>query len=294
MRIPGLLLLVLLVLAPTGVGMEAHVEGAPEAPIEPETGTATVTMVALIGCEEALPRVSAEGALLLTWRPTAPSQVILVGPQTILVDATSCLTSPLDPLRAEAGYEVAVTRDLLALQDTPVMVEVTLEGGEVAEALTAETSFSVQADVFLLIRPRLAQKVIQGSPGKDTSVTLEVENFGNTPTLVTLTLLDTPERAAVTLPEPFLLDSPNQEGGKTSATAGVLVRPERGANQGIQILITPTAAQDPTRTDEGVVADLLVRDGSLLGRVTPAPPVLPVLLVVFALAASRRLPRNDR
>ncbi|MFA5944522.1 MAG: hypothetical protein WC876_08670 [Candidatus Thermoplasmatota archaeon] len=190
--------------------------------------------------------------------------VLITGPQSVVKQVA---TAPA-ATSGTAQFQISIPRTAPGLQNLQCTLKAKADSLNAATPATTEQNypFTVTADYYSLNQVKVATKLKQSGPQKQVPFEMEVTNFGNARTQYLFELAAKPDgdKWSTILPEVLLLESPNSGAGSPTNTAIFTVATpyKNGWNnlQGsYQILIKPSAADDPTKEGNPLTANMLVR-----------------------------------
>lgn len=290
----GLLALVVVSIPLASAQVEERVDiaiGQMPALIKPDVESPAFPIEVTATCPAVLKRVSPAA-------PQSPLPVVLGFDATMGVSISGALTVELDPAPCLAGeqvtsghYELQVTipRTAPGFQPIPGTAHATLFSASPLgqELASAATRFTVTADYYSINQVKLASKLQVCIGPCEATFDLAVTNFGNARTQYTFALASQPadEGWSAAAPDALVLDP------AATATVPFTVHGPSGDREGaFQIVIQPTAVDDPTKQGNALTANMLMRvhprDD---GRDVPSPgSAVTLLLMGLALLARRR------
>lgn len=241
---------------------------APANQIKPEieSPTMTITVIYNLPTNVQVLGGATNSQVPINFQFNCQQGVVITGPTQIfiVVNPSSTTTS----FSKDATFQVTIPRTAPGLQAIPCTVQTT-GGALVSTGVPAPAPrtdpFQVTADYYSLNQVKLASKLKQSGPQKQVPFEMEITNFGNARTQYTFELGAGPSgKWNALLPEVLLLDSPNSgQGSPTNTAIFTVATPfkngwnnEEGA---YQILIKPSAADDPQKAGNPLTANMLVR-----------------------------------
>jgi hypothetical protein len=194
---------------------------------------------------------------------TCTNGVIITGPQSVVKQ----VAAPNTPTSGTANFQVSIPRTAPGLQNLQCTLKAKAQGLNQATPATTDSvvPFTVTADYYSLNQVKLASKLKQSGPQKQVPFDMEITNFGNARTQYTFELGNEPGgKWDEILPEVLLLDSPNSgQGSPTNTAVFTVATPYKNGWNNLQgayqIVIKPSAADDPTKTGNPMTANMLVR-----------------------------------
>lgn len=189
--------------------------------------------------------------------------VIITGPQSVVKP----IASPNSPTTGTANFQVSIPRTAPGLQNLQCTLKAKAQTLNQATPATSESvvPFTVTADYYSVNQVKLTSKLKQSGPQKQVPFDMEITNFGNARTQYTFELGNQPGgKWQQILPEVLLLDSPNSgQGSPTNTAVFTVATPYKNGWNNIQgsyqIVVKPSAADDPTKTGNPLTANMLVR-----------------------------------
>jgi hypothetical protein len=205
--------------------------------------------------------------VVITFTPNCANGITITGPQTMVINipATQASTTSFSNT---ANFQVTVPRTAPGLQASACTIKArasALAQAAVPEVPDTPQNFVINVDYYSLNQVKLASKLKQSGPQKQVPFEMEITNFGNARTQYTFELGAEPSgKWNALLPEVLLLDSPNSGLGSPTNTAVFTVATpfKNGWNNeegSYQIIVKPSAADDPSKVGNPLTANMLVR-----------------------------------
>lgn len=257
---------------------------APVGPIEPNVGKATLAFDHRLNCDWDRAQLVAAGEATVMHEVTSTSaQVVVTGSLTRPVDTSPCATPTTTSIPFTADFEVEITSN--APGETPIGITLSswVHTVHTGSSDPVEATARVQASYLGVLSVNIPATIMETVKGKAT-FDLEITNLGNSRSMIVLTPSVEPG-VDVDVPEPFVLESPTQGGKETTRTVPVTVRMSGGETV-VKVMITPASTRDG-QEGQSVTINLLVRDGSFLGKVESPAPMLVIPFVLGAALAAR-------
>jgi hypothetical protein len=248
----------------------------PLAPIKPQIENpgfaATVVASCALVLQSQSPTSPQEGVVVaFEWHPT--QGVVITGPAEARLDPALCAQAT--EVETSAAFQVSIARTAPGLVPLPIVGRATV-GDKRSDA-----PFTVVADYYSVSEMKAESNLKKCSPCDRVPVEFEVTNLGNARTAYTFDTTTKPKGWSSTMPEPLLLDA--GASGKAVAVVG-----GHGGEGAFGIRAIPSAADDPSKSGDPLVMNVLVRDTSLVSRATPGPAPLLAGLAALGVALSRR------
>lgn len=256
--------------------------------IIPDGKAMNATITARMPCSEALqyggpanPRAN----VVVNW--AGPADVMLAGPNSIVIDSTICATNPNGDATQSERYTVSATRSAPGMVPLTIQLNGTLPSHVSAAILPEQkttTTMPIEVGYYGRIRVDVANKFVSWAGDGTATAYMTIENQGNAPTQVTFTPL--PGQGLEVSSGPVLVPV----GGFTNASVQIKTTNAPPPSLSIE-LSWETRAEGTEAIGDGGSLRLLARtdyacDAKSCIRSSPAPFV--GLLVVLALTASRR------
>lgn len=254
------------VAAQTAPSMNINRVGVPQAPIKPqiENPSFTLDYTYTLPTAALTPVGTVQAGVNIVFTFTCQNGVQITGPasklQTIQPGNNAATTG-------SASFQVSIPRTAPGLQALGCIAKA--RGDAINNAIPASNEaqfpFTVTADYYSVNQVKLASKLKQSGPQKQVPFEMEVTNFGNARTQYTFELGSEPGgKWQEILPEVLLLDSPNSgQGSPTNTAVFTVATPfKNGWNNeegSYQIVVVPSAADDPSKTGNPLTANMLVR-----------------------------------
>lgn len=178
------------------------------------------------------------------------------------------ITPPTVASPGKGNFQVSIPRTAPGLQALPCNLKIRADSPNAGIPAVNEQTvpFTVTADYYSVNQVKLASKLKQSGPQKQVPFEMEVTNFGNARTQYTFEIGAEPSKGKwnAILPEVLLLDSPNSgQGSPTNTAVFTVATPfKNGWNNeegSYQIVIKPSAADDPSKAGNPMTANMLVR-----------------------------------
>jgi hypothetical protein len=249
--------------APT---MNINKVGVPTTPIKPqiENPSFTLEYVYTLPTPALSPVGTAQSGVNIQFSFTCQNGVTITGPASKL----QAITAGQNAANVgTASFQVSIPRTAPGLQAIPCLAKA--RGDQVNQGLPASNEaqfpFTVTADYYSVNQVKLASKLKQSGPQKQVPFEMEITNFGNARTQYTFEIGAEPGgKWQEILPEVLLLDSPNSgQGSPTNTAIFTVATPfKNGWNNeegSYQIVVKPSAADDPSKSGNPLTANMLVR-----------------------------------
>lgn len=220
----------------------------------------------------------------------ATNGVVVTGAPTAIFDPQECVGA--DHATVHIPLQISIPRTAPGLVPLPVTGTARLPASNPSQGLvSAPATATVIADYYSVSQAKVSSKLHSCDAPCRVDIPIEVTNFGNARTQYTFQLASEPSGSGWTaaLPDVLLIDSPNSGQGAPVATVVLQIGVPRAAGEGsYQIVVTPSAADDPGKVGNPLTVNVLVRDTSVLGKATPLPGVVPLVLALAGLAVAFR------
>ncbi len=201
-----------------------------------------------------------------------------------------------------SSFQLGLTTE--APGETTITCDFTGQVGEVNAAMAASAPETHTFGVTGAYRPqldvRVADAIVEGTPGASLSISIQVRNLGNSESSVVLSLVgEPPADWRIAVPSQIVLESASKGGRTLNGTLVVQVTPpdEDLSEEVLSFTVKASSIKDPTKASQPYQVQVLVRarDGPpVVGggdSIHPAPGVGPLLafgLVALAALARRR------
>lgn len=251
----------------TTTTMNINKVGVPTTPIKPQIENPSFTLEYTYSVQNAA--ITAAGAVTsnvnIVFSFTCQNGVTITGPASKLQAITPSPTSA--SATNTASFQVSIPRTAPGLQAIPCVAKARADqlNNAIPASNEAQFPFTVTADYYSVNQVKLASKLKQSGPQKQVPFEMEITNFGNARTQYTFEIGAEPGgKWQEILPEVLLLDSPNSgQGSPTNTAIFTVATPfKNGWNNeegSYQIVVKPSAADDPSKTGNPLTANMLVR-----------------------------------
>src|ERR1041385_12735 len=223
------------VMAPTalaqGTTLDMTLSPASLSNLVPESQPGTIKATVVYGYSNSglAASTAAASSATVSFKPNCPTYIIVTGPTTKVMQLQPTGQTTSQGGSVEASFSVTATREAPGLKSIKCTLTASMPNPQ-STGLTAPPDapidFTVSADYYSLVTPKITKKLQQAGPQKQVPFSIELTNFGNARTQINFEkgAAPTGKRWNLLLPDPLILDSPYSGGeGKTVDTATVTV-----------------------------------------------------------------------
>jgi hypothetical protein len=298
------------VVAPTasaqGTNLDMTLTPPAIANLIPESGAATLKAAVHYGYQagavQGIPTGATFASVTVTFKPTCPPSILVTGPTTKILTVNPASQQTSAGGDVEGTFSITATREAPGLKTIKCNMTASISQPQAPAGTTvppdASVDFTVSADYYALIQPKIAKKLVASGPDKQVPFSIELTNYGNARTQVNFEQGTKPTSGKwdILLPDPIILDSPYSGGeGKTVDTATVTVSSTykngwNNAKGSYQILMKVASADQPDKKGNDLNANILVR---VRGVYVPGLEPFVMLASILGSALVLRLRKAD-
>ena len=277
--------------------MNINKVGVPQTPIKPqiENPSFVLEYTYTLPTPALSPVGTAQSGVNIQFSFTCQNGVQITGPASKL----QAITAGANAANVgSASFQVTIPRTAPGLQALSCIAKA--RGDAVNQGVPASNEaqfpFTVTSDYYSVNQVKVASKLKQSGPQKQVPFEMEITNFGNARTQYTFELGTQPGgKWQQILPEVLLLDSPNSgQGSPTNTAVFTVATPFKNGWNNIQgsyqIVVKPSASDDPTKAGNPLTANMLVR---VRGVYVPGLEPMVLLGAVLGSALLLRLRKDD-
>lgn len=297
------------VIAPTASAQNTNLDltltPAAIANLVPESGAATLKATAVYSytTQAQIVSTAAFSSVTVTFKPNCPPSIIVTGPTTKVLPLTAnSQTQGSGGGSVDGTFAITATREAPGLKSIKCTMVASISQPQAPAGTNVPTDasidFTVSADYYALVQPKIAKKLVAAGPDKQVPFAIELTNYGNARTQINFEegIKPTSGKWELVLPDPIILDSPFGGGeGKTVDTATVTVSSTykngwNNAKGAYQILMKVASADQPDKKGNDLNANVLVR---VRGVYVPGIEPFVMVAAILGSALVLRLQKND-